>query len=245
LAQKLFVALFPLNPAIWWAERRLCFERELACDEGVLAELNSPAEYAMSLTNLAELSFVRRKAMLVLGAWQARSELSVRVHRILSGTVGSRKSSTAIALVVTLVVSAGGFLLGRTPSLVGFSNAESPAAVRVANAQVAMNVAPQLMTQPVREKSDEVGVSKRKRTRAKPLEERKELALARTDSAPAQAPPVVLPAALPTTPYTGTHVDLVSYAAAKSPRSGMFLLEDARHAYAAFRLADGWLLIQL
>ena len=35
LLQKLSFALFPLNPALVWIERRLCSERELACDDGV------------------------------------------------------------------------------------------------------------------------------------------------------------------------------------------------------------------
>ena len=34
LFQKLCLVLFPLNPALWWIERRLCQEREMACDDG-------------------------------------------------------------------------------------------------------------------------------------------------------------------------------------------------------------------
>ena len=36
LIQKLALVLFPLNPALAWVERRLCAERELACDDRVL-----------------------------------------------------------------------------------------------------------------------------------------------------------------------------------------------------------------
>ena len=36
LLQKLSLVLFPLNPALAWMERRLCREREMACDEGVV-----------------------------------------------------------------------------------------------------------------------------------------------------------------------------------------------------------------
>jgi len=35
LLQKIALVLFPLNPALAWIERRLCLERELACDERV------------------------------------------------------------------------------------------------------------------------------------------------------------------------------------------------------------------
>src|SRR5579862_385086 len=36
LFQKIGLVIFPLNPALMWIDRRLCFERELACDDGVL-----------------------------------------------------------------------------------------------------------------------------------------------------------------------------------------------------------------
>ena len=37
LLQKISLVLVPLNPALLWIERRLCFERELACDDDVSA----------------------------------------------------------------------------------------------------------------------------------------------------------------------------------------------------------------
>src|ERR1700731_236753 len=54
LLQKLSLALFPLNPALVWIERRLCSERELACDDGVLRVTSAPRVYATCLTTLAE-----------------------------------------------------------------------------------------------------------------------------------------------------------------------------------------------
>ena len=36
LLQKAGLVFFPLNPASFWVERRLCAERELACDDCVL-----------------------------------------------------------------------------------------------------------------------------------------------------------------------------------------------------------------
>src|SRR5262249_46251734 len=61
LAQKLALALFPLNPALLWIERRLCLERELACDDGVLRITSAQRAgarkvYATTLANLAEHS---------------------------------------------------------------------------------------------------------------------------------------------------------------------------------------------
>jgi Zn-dependent protease with chaperone function len=49
LLQKLFLVLFPLNPALAWMERRLCREREMACDEGVVQRTQAPRAYAACL----------------------------------------------------------------------------------------------------------------------------------------------------------------------------------------------------
>ena len=37
LFQKLCLVFFPLNPALMWIEHRLCREREMACDDGVIS----------------------------------------------------------------------------------------------------------------------------------------------------------------------------------------------------------------
>ena len=51
LLQKLLLVLFPLNPALAWMERRLCREREMACDEGVVRRTQAPRAYAACLTS--------------------------------------------------------------------------------------------------------------------------------------------------------------------------------------------------
>ncbi len=54
LVQKLALVVFPLNPALAWMEHRLCREREMACDEGVVRITNAPRAYAACLASLAE-----------------------------------------------------------------------------------------------------------------------------------------------------------------------------------------------
>ncbi len=54
LAQKLCLVVFPLNPALAWMERRLCREREMACDDGVVRATQAPRAYAACLASLAE-----------------------------------------------------------------------------------------------------------------------------------------------------------------------------------------------
>jgi hypothetical protein len=85
LFQKLALVLFPLNPALVWIEGRLCREREMACDEGVVHRTQAPHAYAECLASLAERGFERRRAhALSLGAFGRRPELVRRVYSILA-----------------------------------------------------------------------------------------------------------------------------------------------------------------
>lgn len=124
LLQKLSLALFPLNPALVWIERRLCSERELACDDGVLRVTLAPRVYATCLTTLAERRMLHRTAFsLSLGAIGASgSELARRVYRILNRQPGL---SPVRARVVTALLAVGlaGFAaeLARSPQLVSFA----------------------------------------------------------------------------------------------------------------------------
>ena len=72
LLQKIALVIFPLNPALAWVERRLCFERELAVDERVLkafeGQVGAAKAYAACLATLAEYRLGRRALTLALGA---------------------------------------------------------------------------------------------------------------------------------------------------------------------------------
>jgi len=50
LAQKLVRTIFFFHPAVWWIEKRLSLEREMACDDVVLAETQNPRAYAECLS---------------------------------------------------------------------------------------------------------------------------------------------------------------------------------------------------
>ena len=62
LIQKVVHALFFFHPAVWWIERRLSVEREMACDDAVLAETANPHGYATCLVSLLEKSLAHRLA---------------------------------------------------------------------------------------------------------------------------------------------------------------------------------------
>ncbi len=122
LLQKIGLVLFPLNPVLFWIERRLCAERELACDDRVIRSNAGRKAYALCLTHLAEYAILRRSFSLVLGAWERRPELVRRVHRILSQPVRSMGRRPAIAATGGLLASALGcaLALSHSPQLVSF-----------------------------------------------------------------------------------------------------------------------------
>jgi beta-lactamase regulating signal transducer with metallopeptidase domain len=122
LLQKLVLVLFPLNPVLFWVERRLCLERELACDDSVLTATNMPRSYATCLVHLAEERLFGQQLPLALGAWGRKSELTRRVHHILEPT-RKRLTQPQAALVVALIgsgLAASAAVLTHTPQLVTF-----------------------------------------------------------------------------------------------------------------------------
>ncbi len=127
LLQKIGLVVFPLNPALVWIERRLCFERELACDDDVLRSTKAPKAYATCLTTLAERRLMVRAMPLSLGAWERQSELSRRVYSILRRSEGMSRRQTGFVLgALMLAVTGGAAGFSRCPQLVSFSRAASP-----------------------------------------------------------------------------------------------------------------------
>jgi bla regulator protein blaR1 len=131
LAQKLCLALFPLNPALLWIERRLCREREMACDDGVIRVTRAPRAYAACLTSLAERGLERSVEALSLGAWQRRPELVHRVHSILHGKRRLSPAGTRLLLgMLGCGLLAGSVELARSPQLVAFVPERSAVAAK-------------------------------------------------------------------------------------------------------------------
>ena len=84
LAQKVLRALFFFHPAVWWVERRLSLEREMACDDIVLAQTANPRAYAQCLVSLAEKNLLLRRGMALAQAAVGRMrQTTQRVLQIL------------------------------------------------------------------------------------------------------------------------------------------------------------------
>ncbi len=137
LLQKLALVLFPLNPALAWMERRLCREREMACDEGVVQRTQAPRTYAACLTALAERGlqrreferreFLRRAQALSLGVFERRPELVHRVDSILRRRRALHPlAAGALVGMVGCGLLVGAVELSRSPQLVAFVAAPKP-----------------------------------------------------------------------------------------------------------------------
>jgi beta-lactamase regulating signal transducer with metallopeptidase domain len=123
LAQQILKALLFFHPAVWWIESKLALEREMACDDAVLARTANPRGYAQCLISVAEKSFMRRGLALAQAAVNRMRQTSLRVSQILDV---NRSSATRIwkpavysvaAFFVACLVS-----LSHAPELVAFKD---------------------------------------------------------------------------------------------------------------------------
>jgi beta-lactamase regulating signal transducer with metallopeptidase domain len=241
LLQKLVLVLFPLNPVLLWVEHRLCAERELACDDRVLDSSAGRKAYALCLTHLAEYSILHRSLSLVLGAWERRPELVRRVQRILQRPAQSMSRRPAMFVSASLVLGALGcaVALSRSPQLVGFaSNAQdaamAPLAPGTETARAdyrAMGGTPELVkavmpqaprTVPSSSMHRRAAAQKRAIRRQPAQVQRKWVVL--TEWRADEAPPHLIFAVAPMVPSSDP---------------------GAQSSFAAVRIANGWLIVQI
>ena len=123
LLQKVGLTLFPLNPALFWLDRRLSLERELACDAGVVSSTAAPFDYAHCLTRLAEHRLHRRSIALTLSAWSRQSELAQRVHQLLrpARNMSPLQARFSVALIC-LGLCIGAIQMAKAPRLFSFTD---------------------------------------------------------------------------------------------------------------------------
>lgn len=126
LIQKILGALLFFHPAVWWIDRKLALEREMACDDMVLArtETADPRAYAECLVSLAEKSLLRRGLALAQAAVDRLRQVSLRVTRILDV---NRPQATRVWRPAPLLVGAVSIVclvaLSHAPAkLVSFEN---------------------------------------------------------------------------------------------------------------------------
>jgi beta-lactamase regulating signal transducer with metallopeptidase domain len=123
LAQKLLRAVFFFHPAVWWIEGQLSLEREMACDDAVLAATDNPRAYAQCLVTVAEKSLMRRGLAMAQAAVSRVRQTSQRVAQILDANRpgATRVWKPAIGMVAVFAMVCAG-LLSHSPELVSFQD---------------------------------------------------------------------------------------------------------------------------
>jgi beta-lactamase regulating signal transducer with metallopeptidase domain len=144
LAQKILKALLFFLPSVWWIERRLSLDREMACDDAVLVHSGTPVGYAECLARVAERSFLRRQIALAQAAVGRVRQLTERVTRILDpnrprATQLWKPAVPAVMVVALLCAVPASF----TPELVGFAD-DAPSTQVQVRSQHKLNIAPTL-----------------------------------------------------------------------------------------------------
>ena len=126
LLQSLVRMLVGFHPAVRWIDRELSLEREIACDDWVVALTGARKDYAQLLTRLVSEPAGKPHMALSPGIVRCRSAISIRVTRLLD-----RTRSGSVRLTMAAPVAAGAMLL-ITPILVSMpllSVTEQPSAM--------------------------------------------------------------------------------------------------------------------
>ena len=161
LFQKIVRTMLFFHPAVLWIEQRLTLEREMACDDAVLAEMQNPHVYARCLVSLAEKSLVQRGIAVTQAAISRAKDTTLRVAQILDleRPKATRVFAPAVAASVLGFVGVGLVVLPNAPRLIAFEKTHAIQAPAVA--QLAMEEpAPQVSKSMVIEAAAHVDRSK-------------------------------------------------------------------------------------
>jgi uncharacterized protein (TIGR03435 family) len=114
LLAKLLRGALALHPVAWWVLREIEREREIACDDWVVARVGSARPYAESLARMSELRWARRSRLspkqgeaLASGIFGGGSRLGRRIERLLE----REREFSAEASAVRVAIG-GAMLLG-------------------------------------------------------------------------------------------------------------------------------------
>ena len=106
LVARVIGALLPIHPVAVWVVKRIELDREIACDDWVVAATGEARPYAASLTRLFELCSARRRQLLATGMADRASHLGERIEALLrsSRDFAPRVSLASLALGAAILL---------------------------------------------------------------------------------------------------------------------------------------------
>jgi beta-lactamase regulating signal transducer with metallopeptidase domain len=119
LIARAAVALLGWHPAAAWVLRRIDREREIACDDWVVAATGQPRPYAASLARLFELCWIKNREALATGMAGSGSHLGERIEMLVRRTGTPRSLARAAvcgAFLLALLIAGA-----KAPRLVAFA----------------------------------------------------------------------------------------------------------------------------
>jgi beta-lactamase regulating signal transducer with metallopeptidase domain len=141
--QHFVEALAFFHPAVLWIGRRLSLEREIACDDWVVARTGTPRPYAACLAKLAAL-IPAASPQLAPGLSARKPQVSIRVEALLAKRCHgkARASKAALALASAALVLGGTAALPLAPVGIAPSPVAAVAAPRMTASVPAAAYAP-------------------------------------------------------------------------------------------------------
>lgn len=124
LFARLIGALLPIHPVAVWLIKRIEQDREIACDDWVVAMTGEARPYAASLTRLFELCTARRRQLLATGMADRASHLGERIEALLRAgrdfapRVSLARVALGVAILAALVMAGA-----QAPQWVAFAQA--------------------------------------------------------------------------------------------------------------------------
>jgi len=110
-------AIFWFHPLVWWIGARLVEERERACDEAVLSQMNEPRVYAEGILSVCKFY---RESPLICVSGVTGADLRQRIEAIMTNRIGRRLNR-----VNKFLLAGAGVAAVAVPLMVGISDTPS------------------------------------------------------------------------------------------------------------------------
>lgn len=140
--QQLIGAVFVFHPAVRFINRQLSMQREIACDDAVIARTGNPRQYAECLTRLVEITGWKPQSALAPGAALRKSQIGRRIESLLDSAhnadlIFAKRWAIPLLTVLCLLT----WCTGRLPALWAFTKPVPPIAQPVSVSKAAPSLA--------------------------------------------------------------------------------------------------------